>query len=189
VLGLIFYIVFERRSNRVLAFLATALAISVDWARYLDIYGAHERELALVYHAALVLLSGFATYVILRNIFRQREVSGDDVLGAASGYLLAAAAWANLYSLVEILRPGAFAMGELMAGDQLAWHWRIAVFNYISLGTLTSVGSGVAAPVQPPATTFVTLEALFGQFYIAVVVAQLVGARLANRSACDEGPR
>jgi hypothetical protein len=58
----------------------------------------------------------------------------------------------------------------------------VAVFNYVSLGTLTSVGSGVAAPVQPPATTLVPLEAYFGQFYIAVVVAQLVGPHLSKRS-------
>ena len=32
----------------------------------------------------------------------------------------------------------------------------------------------------PPATVLTTLEAVFGQFYIAVVVAQLVGARLSQ---------
>ena len=33
-------------------------------------------------------------------------------------------------------------------------------------------------PVRPPASVLTTLEAMFGQFYIAIVVAQLVGARL-----------
>jgi twitching motility protein PilT len=76
VLGLVFLVVFQHRRSRLVAFLATAIAIAVDWARYLDSLTAYERELALVYHGALLLLSGFATYVILRNIFRQRAVIG-----------------------------------------------------------------------------------------------------------------
>ena len=35
-------------------------------------------------------------------------------------------------------------------------------------------------PVLAPATVLTTLEAVFGQFYIAIVVAQLVGARLSR---------
>ena len=61
-----------------------------------------------------------------------------------------------------------------------SWHGRIAVLNYVSLGSLTSVGSGAVVPVLPPATVLTTLEAMFGQFYIAIVVAQLVGAKLSQ---------
>ena len=61
-----------------------------------------------------------------------------------------------------------------------SWHGRTAVLNYVSLGSLTGVGSGAVVPVRPPATVLTTLEAVFGQFYIAVVVAQLVGARLSH---------
>jgi len=50
----------------------------------------------------------------------------------------------------------------------------------VGLASLTSIGSSAAVAVQPPATILVPLEALFGQFYIAVVVAQLVGARLSQ---------
>jgi voltage-gated potassium channel len=54
------------------------------------------------------------------------------------------------------------------------------LFYYFSLVTLTTMGYGDVAPVRPPATVLVTLEAIFGQFYLAVVVAQLVGLRLAQ---------
>ena len=43
-------------------------------------------------------------------------------------------------------------------------------------------GSSAALAVQPPATILVPLEAVFGQFYIAVVVAKLVGARLSQQA-------
>ena len=60
------------------------------------------------------------------------------------------------------------------------WHGRNALFHYFSLATLTSVGYGDISPVRGPMTIVAMLETVFGQFYIAVVVAQLVGIRLAE---------
>ncbi len=60
--------------------------------------------------------------------------------------------------------------------------------NYVSLGALTSVGSGDVVPILPPATMLTMLEAVFGQFYIAVVVAQLVGARLSQAPQRNRPP-
>jgi len=54
--------------------------------------------------------------------------------------------------------------------------------------SLTSVGSGAVVPVRPPATMLTTLEAVFGQFYIAIVVAQLVGARLSQALQRNNSP-
>jgi hypothetical protein len=139
-----------------------------------------EAPLRLIYHSALLLLLGFATIVILRNIFEQRVVRSDDVLGAVCGYLLAAAAWSNLFMLIEIFVPGSYSVGQGFGAGLDSWHGRTAVFNYVSLGSLTGVGSGEVVPVRPPATVLTTLEAVFGQFYIAIVVAQLVGARLSQ---------
>ena len=69
-----------------------------------------------------------------------------------------------------------------------SWHGRTAVLNYVSLGSLTGVGSGAVVPVRPPATVLTTLETVFGQFYIAVVVAQLVGARLSQEPKQNGSP-
>ncbi len=63
------------------------------------------------------------------------------------------------------------------------WHSRNAVFNLLSLGSLTSVGYGEITAIKPPATIFNMLESVFGQFYIAVVVAQLVGLRMAHATS------
>jgi len=136
----------------------------------------------LIHHSAVLLLAGFATLVILRNIFEQRVVRVDDILGAMCGYLLAAVAWSHLFMLIEIFSPGSFSVGPGFGASLDTWDGRIAVLNYVSLGSLTSVGSGAVVPVRPPATILTTLEAVFGQFYIAVVVAQLVGARLSQAS-------
>ena len=53
-------------------------------------------------------------------------------------------------------------------------------FIYYSFVTLTTVGYGDITPVSPPARTLSWLEAMMGQFYIAVLVAFLVGIRISQ---------
>jgi hypothetical protein len=177
---LVFLIVFERKLSRLVAFIAFAIAVVAVWGHHVLPPSYPQAPLRLVYHSAALSLVGFATLVILRNIFEQRIVRTDDVLGAACGYLLAAGAWANLFMLIEIFSPGSFSVSPGFGAALDTWDGRIAVLSYVSLGSLTSIGSGAVVPVQPPATILTTLEAMFGQFYIAVVVAQLVGARLSQ---------
>jgi len=178
---LVFLVVFSRRSSRLLACIALATAIVADYVYY-ALPGSAELPLRLIHHSVVFLLAGFATIVILRNIFEQHFVGVDDVLGAMCGYLLAAAAWAHLFTLIEIFLPKSFSVGPGFGADLDTWNGRIAVMNYVSLGSLTSIGSSAVVPLRPPATILTTLEAVFGQFYIAVVVAMLVSARLSQRS-------
>ena len=181
VMLLVFLIVFHRPVNRLVAFIALTTAVVADLAHYV-LSDTAELPLQLIINSALLLLVGFATFVILRNIFEQHFVGVDDVLGAMCGYLLAAAAWAHLFTLIEIFLPKSFSVGPGFGADLDTWNGRIAVMNYVSLGSLTSIGSSAVVPLRPPATILTTLEAVFGQFYIAVVVAMLVSARLSQRS-------
>lgn len=54
------------------------------------------------------------------------------------------------------------------------------LFEYLSFTTPTSLGYGDITPIGPPAYTLTWLEVMVGQFYMAVVVAQLVGLKLAQ---------
>ena len=118
--------------------------------------------------------------MILRRIFERRVVRGDDVIGAICGYLLAGIAWGSLYLLVDLLVPGSFIVHQTIAGQLGHWYSRQSLFEYYSLMALTTMGYGDITPLRPPATSLTWIEAMFGQFYIAVIVAQLVGLRLAE---------
>ncbi|MHC4519057.1 MAG: potassium channel family protein, partial [Planctomycetota bacterium] len=50
-----------------------------------------------------------------------------------------------------------------------------------SFVTLTTLGYGDVTPVSAYAKNLAILEALVGQIYLAVFIAQLVGLRLAER--------
>src|SRR5262245_17995273 len=141
VMLLVFLIVFNRRVNRLVAFLAWATVVVAQGAHYL-LPGYPETPLQLIYHSAVLLLAGFATLVILRNIFEQRVVRVDDLLGAMCGYLLAAVAWSNLFMLIEMFVPGSFSVGPAFGAGGDPWCGRIAVLLYVSFGALTGLGSG-----------------------------------------------
>ena len=140
---------------------------------------------AIVYHGFGVMFFGFAVAVILKRIFQGAAAGGDPVIGALCGYLLAAAAWANAYGLVYLLWPGSFRVADAIAWKLGDWNLQRFLFNYFSITTLTSLGYGDITPIGPLALSLSWLEVVFGQFYIAIVVAQLVGLRLAHEIKRD----
>ena len=141
----------------------------------------------IVYHCFTLVFVGFAVAVILKHIFSQESIRTDAVIGALCGYLLAAVTWANAYALLYLLRPGSFRVADVIAGRLADWHLRRFYFNYFSVTTLTSLGYADITPTDTVALSLSLVEGLFGQFYIAVVVAQLVGLRLAQSIGRDRG--
>lgn len=171
-------VVFELRWERWLAFFLVAVVLassvlhqtSANWAQFATI----------VYHCFAFLFLGFAVAVILKRIFHQETIRTDTVIGALCGYLLTAVAWANAYGLVYLLRPGSFRVAEAVAPQLGDWNLQRFFFNYFSVTTLTSLGYSDITPIGTLALSLSWFEVVFGQFYIAVVVAQLVGLRLAE---------
>ena len=62
-------------------------------------------------------------------------------------------------------------------------------FVYFSLVTLTTLGYGDISPKTSLAGILATLEAVVGVFYIAILVAALVGDFMAARKTQNQGPR
>ena len=183
-LGLLL-IVFDQRWERWLAFvLLPPILVSNIVHETLSNWA----EVAvIVYHCFTLVFVGFAVAVILKHIFSQESIRTDAVIGALCGYLLAAVTWANAYALLYLLRPGSFRVADVIAGRLVDWHLRRFYFNYFSVTTLTSLGYADITPTDTVALSLSLVEGLFGQFYIAVVVAQLVGLRLAQSIGRDRG--
>jgi hypothetical protein len=110
------------------------------------------------------------------QVFRQDRVDLNKVVGALCIYLLIGAIFAILFQLLEDFSPGSFEGMEGYAGPALPWR-----FLYFSFVTLSTLGYGDVLPLTLYAETLVTLEAILGQFYLAVLVAGLIGAYLSDR--------
>jgi uncharacterized membrane protein len=60
------------------------------------------------------------------------------------------------------------------------------VLTYYSFVTLTTVGYGDISPVSPATRTLAWMEAITGQFYLAVIVAGLVSVLAAKGKRAGE---
>jgi hypothetical protein len=185
----IFLAVFTGWRQRGIALGVAGAAIAANAVRVVASPVEYEALHTAVYHGLRVLFPAFAVAVILRNIFAEKAITGDRVIGTVCGYLLAAGAWAHVFVVTDILAPGSFTMSAELARTFGGRHGREALFYYFSLVTLTTMGYGDITPARPPATVLVTLEAIFAQFYLAVVVAQLVGMRLVQAFEAKDPPR
>jgi hypothetical protein len=54
------------------------------------------------------------------------------------------------------------------------------LMTYFSFATLTTLGYGDVLPISGEARAAVILEAVLGQFYLAVLVARLIGLQVAG---------
>jgi hypothetical protein len=184
VMALVFVRVFDRPIYRAVSLTAGLAAVTGLWLlRVVPAAGRTQLEVAV--HVGGVLFFALAVMMLLRHLFERRAVSIDDILGTLCGYLLAAMAWANFYAAAALLVPDAFYVQGVEHPPFAAWHARESLFLYFSLATITTIGYGDVTPVAPVVRTAAMFQGVFGQFYIAVVVAQLVGSKLAEA----RGPR
>ena len=84
--------------------------------------------------------------------------------------------WAVIYLLLGLMIPGAFN-GQ----GATPWYNNFPDFVYFSFVSLTTLGFGDISPAVPVARFLVYMEAIVGQFYIAILVASLVGIRISDQ--------
>ena len=171
-------VVFEERWERGVAFFLLTPLFAANIVH--EVLSDRWQIGAIVFHCFAAVFLAFAVAVILKRIFQRQAIRTDDVIGALCGYLLAAVAWGNAYALVYVLWPESFRVADVIAWRLGDWHLQRFFFSYFSVMTLTTMGYGDITPAGSLVYSLVWLESVFGQFYIAVVVAQLVGLKLAQ---------
>ncbi len=136
------------------------------------------------YSLAILQLVTLLAFIVTTIVFASRQVlfSGsvdfNKIVGAICIYVFLAIAWALAYLLVEQFFPG--SIPDLQGGD---WRESMQKAVYYSFVTMTTLGFGDISPLQPLARYLTYLEAVTGQFYIAILVASLIGVRLADRTS------
>ena len=141
---------------------------------------AYLHATSLVLGSALAM-SGFlivAFSYALKQVVVGTEMNVNRLVGAICVYLLLGIIWAFAYSLLEFAVPGSFKGFSAPQGLMLDSDWL-----YFSFVTLTTLGYGDITPVTETARTLAYLQALTGQFYVAVLVAGLVSAYISNKQA------
>ena len=160
--------------------LLTVVTLVVRWVELLSVGSVMD----VPAQALTVVWLGFAIAVIVKHLFQRSDVDIDTILGAVVTYLLAAVAFAIVFQIIELLTPGAFSGIADTAGDHredLA-----SAMMYYSLVCITTMGYGDVVPVGALARPLSVLEGVFGQLYLAVMIARLVGLHIARESFRDD---
>lgn len=136
-------------------------------------------ERVLLDAVLFALVLGVLAAVVLVQVFRAGPITAGRIVGAVVFYLLLGLMWANVYTIVVLVRSDAFQfpVAPRSTNDLVA---QLIYFSFI---TLTTTGYGDILPLQPLARTLSNLEALVGQLYPAILIARLVSLELLRRPA------
>lgn len=170
------------RDRRVLI---VALALGVPTViGQLAIFASTTRGVLLTTGSLAFLFLAFTTVVTLTAVLRPGKVTTDKLAGSICVYLLLGLTFAILYSVIEAVQPGAFALPGQIEGHGRGGEY---VFIYFSFTTLTTLGYGDIAPLGTFARTLTWMEAVLGQLYLAILIARLVGLHLVHQQNDSRG--
>ena len=116
---------------------------------------------------------------ILRFVYRSRRLTIDGIFATITVYMIVALVFAQLYMLLLGLDPHSFSL-PVPAGER-SRHLLHLDMVYYSLITQCSVGYGDILPRSETARMVAVIQAVIGQFYMAVVVAVFVGMYASQR--------
>jgi hypothetical protein len=171
----------RKRRSRV-AFALAALAT----AERIGIIVFPSPELYLVGSLGWLMFFAFVTWSQLRTLLKHKDVTSETISLSISIYLLLGLTWGIVYAVVFERDPEAFSFG----GSPLSTAARPDLFPiliYFSLTTLSTIGFGDITPVTLQARYLAVAEGITGQFYLAILVARLVGMQMTRSASQDTG--
>jgi hypothetical protein len=133
-------------------------------------------DLELVNIGIMLVFCLASTWIAGKNLLLSGSVDVNKIIGAICIYLLLGLNCASFYLFINMAIPDSFhGLTATAVGNQLS---ELVYYSYV---TMTTLGYGDLTPVKPLARTVAYLQAIVGQFYVAVLVAWLVGMYLSGK--------
>ena len=133
------------------------------------------KALGIGAHIVLVLV---CVASILSVVFRAGRVTLDSILASVVAYQLIGFFFAQVYTMMMLLDPTSLHLPGNTASSAEVAQIDMIYFSFVTLATL---GYGDIVPVTSLARSVAIIEAMVGQFYVAVVVAVLVSAFVSQK--------
>ena len=144
----------------------------------IDLYGAVFRVFEMAKMGTYTLFYGICLLIFLHRIFSETTVTIDSIQGGIAIYFLSGVFWAFLYQTLLLFDPDAILFSDHVLGA-------FSDIIYFSFITMTTLGYGDIMPISRMAKNLAVLEAVWGQTYLAVLVARLVGLHLSGSGRFD----
>jgi voltage-gated potassium channel len=168
----------QRRRRTIVGWTLGVAAIVLRFATFF----VASRSLEVADAVAWLFLFAFITWNQLRAVLKQKEITREVISLSISVYLLFGLTFGLLYILLHELQPNAFSFGG--AGPTSDTQ-SFAVLTYFSLTTLSTIGFGDITPITLQARYAAVTEGITGQFYLAILVARLVGMQMSQPASRD----
>ncbi len=142
---------------------------------------ALELSSSVYLYASFAALFGFLLTTIsftLKQVAVGTDISPNRLVGAVCVYLLLGVIWAVAYTILELVSPGSF--GGFVPLQSRGWDNEWLYFSFV---TMTTLGYGDLLPVSATARALAYMQAVFGQLYVAILVAGLVSAYISARQS------
>jgi hypothetical protein len=116
----------------------------------------------------------YVSYAMLRYLFHDDVVTTDEYYATGAAFTVVAWGFAHLFAAVQAIWPDSFSNAS---GFEHTWFELL----YLSFSTLTSVGLSDIVAVGGEARAVLMVEMMVGVFYVAMVVARMVGLTMMRR--------
>ena len=126
----------------------------------------------------------YTASILFRHVVNARTPTFHTIFASLCIYLLTAYIWAFSYSLLEDMVPGSFhfspdLFAPIAKGKHLYSH--LYYFIYFSFTTQTTLGFGDILPASSWSRMLTSMEAVFGQLYLVVMVTYLIGLHITEK--------
>lgn len=131
----------------------------------------------VISYAISIGFISLAISILMKKIFEARHINSNLIFCALMVYLLSGILWANFYFIENAISPGSFeGVGALVLTRTAFPEMYEQYFNflYYSFATLATLGMGDITPLHHLAKSLTAIEAMFGQLFVAIIIAKLV---------------
>ena len=105
---------------------------------------------------------------ILKQLFSEQEVNLNTIVGTINGFIILGIIAGASFLLIDILYDNAYIYTH---HDPT----KFLTFIYFGFITITTLGYGDIVPVMPPSQLIIIIFSVFGQLYLATVIASFIG--------------
>ncbi|MEM8659936.1 MAG: potassium channel family protein [Pseudomonadota bacterium] len=133
------------------------------------------RVVAYIDNFTNIAYFGLVSVLLGRYLLHSRRVTVEVIFAAMCLYMILAILWAAVFSNIELFYSNAFLFrGEFAEQANVGPEDLLMHLTYYSFVTLSTLGYGDILPANLVARNWAAMEAMIGQFFIAIVIARLV---------------
>jgi hypothetical protein len=134
-----------------------------------------DNTMQVIPFSLLFVYFSFITYYLFLDVLHSKEVTSSLIFGAFAGYFLIGVLFSFMFVLIDVAYPDTINVDMTQMDG-------VENTLYFSFITLTTIGYGDYAPTSTLGQKMAILEGLIGQFYIATIMATIVGKFLNSKT-------